>query len=79
MIVATCANEINEELSQRFSSSGTIVDAVGGYSKENKKIIYFITNRFQVNTIKVIVHKIDPNAFISLHEVSDIIKKNDNV
>ena len=79
MIVTTCANEINEELSQRFSSSGTIVDAVGGYSKENKKIIYFITNRFQVNTIKVIVHKIDPNAFISLHEVSDIIKKNDNV
>ena len=79
MIVTTCANEINEELSQHFSSSGTIVDAVGGYSKENKKIIYFITNRFQVNTIKVIVHKIDPNAFISLHEVSDIIKKNDNV
>ena len=57
-----------------FEASGTIVDAVGGYSKERKEIIYFIVNNFQINKLKKIVHTIDPCAFISLQDVSDIIK-----
>ena len=43
-----------------------------------KNIIYFIVNRFQINRLKKIVHSIDPSAFISLQDVSDIIRKNEN-
>ena len=74
MIVTTKANEIADAISENFGASGTIVDAVGGFSKENKKILYFITNHFQINKLKQIVHSIDGDAFISLQEVSDIIK-----
>lgn len=77
MIVTTKADTISDALTENFQSSGTIVKAVGGYSKENKDIIYFIMNHFQINKLKKIVHDIDPTAFISLHEVSDIIKKSD--
>ena len=76
MIVTTRADEIVSALSARFASSGTIVRAVGGYSREEKQIIYFIVNRFQINRLKLLVHQIDAGAFISLHEVSDIIKAN---
>lgn len=74
MIVTTKANDISDALSENFGSSGTIVNAVGGYSKENKEIIYFIVNQFQINKLRIMIHKIDPKAFISLHEVSDIIR-----
>lgn len=75
MIVTTKATEISDALSNAFESSGTIVNAVGGYSKKEKEIIYFIINHFQINKLKQIVHEIDESAFISLQDVSDIIRK----
>ena len=78
MIVTTKAQEITKALSEQFGAGGTIVNAVGGYSKENKEIIYFIVNHFQINKLKLIVHSIDEKAFISLQDVSDIIKNRTN-
>lgn len=75
MIVTTKASKISDALAENFQTSGTIVKAVGGYSKEEKEIIYFIINRFQINKLKSIVHEIDDSAFISLQDVSDIIRK----
>lgn len=75
MIVTTKSQEISKELADNFSSTGTIVNAMGGYSKEEKQIIYFIVNQFQINKLREIVNGIDENAFISLQDVSDIIKK----
>lgn len=75
MIVTTKANEISDALAESFGTSGTIVNAIGGYSKESKEIIYFVINHFQINKLKKIVQYIDSDAFISLQDVSDIIKK----
>ncbi len=74
MIVTTKADKISDALSDNFGTSGTIVNAVGGYSKQQKEIIYFIINHFQINRLKKIVHEIDKYAFISLQDVSDIIR-----
>ena len=78
MIVTTKANEIADAIAQTFNSSGTIVEAIGGYRKENKQILYFIVNRFQINKLKTIVRRVDGSAFISLQDVSDVIKQSDN-
>lgn len=75
MIITTKADEISTILSQEFQSSGTIVNAIGAYSKDNKQILYFIVNHFQINKLKKIVLGLDENAFVSLQDVSDIIKK----
>ncbi len=74
MIVTTKADKISAELSKSFQTSGTIVPAIGGYSKNHKEIIFFIVNHFQINKLKAIVHSIDSAAYITLQEVSDIIK-----
>lgn len=75
MIVTTRADEISEALAQNFRAGGTIVSAMGGYTRSSKQILYFIVNRFQINKLKRIVLEIDGDAFISLQEVSDIIRK----
>lgn len=77
MIVTTKAEEISDALSRQFQSGGTIVKAIGGYSREEKQIIYFIINHFQINKLKTVVHQIDGAAFISLQDVSDIIRKHE--
>lgn len=75
MIVTTRADEISKSLAESFQASGTIVSAIGGYSRESKEILYFIVNHFQINKLKTIVFEIDPDAYVSLQEVSDIIRK----
>ncbi|MDO4493795.1 MAG: YitT family protein [Clostridia bacterium] len=74
MIVTTDAAGITAALKENFQSSGTVVEATGGYSNEPKQIVFFVVNSFQIYKMKQIVHGIDPTAFISLHDVSDVIK-----
>ena len=76
MIITTKSLEIDKELSKEFSSSGTLVKAVGGYSKTDKTILYYVVNHFQLNKLKNIVRSIDPNAFIAIQEVSEVVKTN---
>ena len=77
MIVTSKADEISQVLAAEFRSSGTIVSAIGGYTKARKQILYFIVNRFQINKLRTIVNAIDKDAFISLTDVSDVIRKNE--
>ena len=51
MIVTTKANDISNALSETFQSSGTIVNGIGGYTKKEKQILYFVINHFQINKI----------------------------
>ncbi|MCR5150836.1 MAG: YitT family protein [Clostridiales bacterium] len=74
MIVTNKAPEISDALSENFKASGTIVNAIGGYTRDEKQIIYFIVNHFQISKLKTIVTDIDNKAFISLQDVSDIVK-----
>ena len=74
MIVTVKAEAISQALAESFQTSGTIVKATGAYSREEKQILYFIINHFQINKLKKIVHAIDERAFISLQDVSDIVK-----
>ncbi len=76
MIITTKPDLVTKALSENFESSGTVVNAKGGYSKNEKAIIYFIINHFQINKLKRIILDIDEKSFISISEVSEIVKDN---
>lgn len=75
MIVTTKGQEMSDALTEAFESGVTIVKAIGGYSKTERDIIYFVVNRFQVVKMKEIIKKIDPHAYTSISEVADIFKE----
>lgn len=72
MIITTKQKEICEKLSSTFENGITFFDAKGYYSDEDKTMIYFVINRFQVSKMREIVQTIDPKAYISISEVADI-------
>ncbi len=76
MIITNNIDEVSKKIKENFKASGTIVNAIGGYSKDEKHIIYLIVNRFQINKLREIVQETDKDAFISILEVSDVIKQN---
>jgi len=72
IIITDRQKDICRELSETFENGVTFFDAKGYYSKTDKTIIYFVINRFQVSKMKTLVHKIDPEAYISIIEVADV-------
>ncbi|MEE0410569.1 MAG: YitT family protein, partial [Clostridia bacterium] len=59
-----------------FSSGMTYLNAKGAYSKQDKAMIYFVINRYQVVRMRDIVHEIDPKAYITITEVADVFSSN---
>ena len=76
MIITEKADEVCEILMKTFESGATRIAAKGGYSNQDKTVIYFIVDRFQISKMRELVHKIDKTAFITITEVADVYKAN---
>ncbi len=76
VIITTKPDEICKELSEQFENGITILNAKGYYSGDDKTMIYFVINRFQVRKLREIVQSIDKKAYISISEVADVFGSN---
>ena len=73
MIITEREEEVCDALSINFGYGVTQIHATGYYSQEPRSVIYFVVNRFQIAKLKMIVKAIDPSAFITISEVSDVL------
>ena len=74
MIITTKEQEISEALSECFGHGITHIDAKGYYRNTEQTIIYFVVNRFQIARMKAIISEIDQEAFVTISEVSDVMR-----
>ncbi len=77
MIITEHPDEISAALMNAFECGTTKIEAVGGYSKTQKTIIYFVVNRFQIARMRNLIRSIDPKAFVTISDVADVFKYND--
>lgn len=73
MIVTMREEEICQVLSDEFGRGITQINARGYFSGAEKCVIYFVVNRFQIPKVKHLVTTIDPAAFITVTEISDVM------
>ena len=73
MIITDRAQEVCDALSDAFGRGITQLEARGYYSNQARTVIYFVVNRFQIGRMKELVSAVDPNAFITISEVSDVL------
>jgi hypothetical protein len=66
IIVSEKPDEISNAVLHNIGRGGTFLQGNGMYSGTEKKVIYTVVHRPQVETLKAIVLQIDPNAFISI-------------
>ena len=74
MIVTVRPREICAALTETFSTGITRIEARGGYSGQDRDVLYFVVNRFQIARLRDIVHELDPTAYITISEVADIFR-----
>lgn len=72
MIISNKPETIGNLLIYEMNRGVTYIDGHGGYSGKEKKIIYTIIYDKEIPKIKGILKKVDPEAFISILETSDI-------
>lgn len=70
IIITAKSDALCAILSEEFSKGITVINAKGYFSNEEKSVIYFVVNRYQIEKMKRIVKAIDPDAFVSISEVT---------
>ena len=71
-IVSDKYEEINEAVIRRLVRTTTMIDVVGGYSGEPKKMLTVTFGRNQYAEFTAIMSGIDKNAFVTVHHAHEI-------
>ncbi|MBD2869187.1 YitT family protein [Paenibacillus arenilitoris] len=72
-IISSEYEEISEAIIDRLGRTTTLMQARGGYSKEETQVIYCVVSRLELAKLKSIVQSIDEKAFIAIEHVSDVM------
>ncbi len=72
MIFSSKYKEINEAIINKLNRGCTIIEAKGGYTGEERKILMVVSRRRNTSMISKVVQEIDPNAFMSQAEVRGV-------
>ena len=73
IIITDTPEKIIETINSKLIRGATILRAEGGYSKDDKMFIYVIVAKNQLADLKDIVTFSDPNAFLTVSPVNDVI------
>ena len=71
-VVSDKHEEINRAVIEKMSRTTTIVDAIGGYSGQGKKLVIITFNMRQYPIFTQIISSIDENAFVTVHRAHEI-------
>ncbi|WP_456274017.1 YitT family protein [Bacillus sp. AK031] len=66
IIVSDYYSEVSDAILQRLGRGTTMLKGRGGYTDNDKEVIYVVVTRLEVMKLKAIVSDIDPSAFITI-------------
>lgn len=72
-IISNKPSEISEAILARLGRGVTHVYGKGGYSKEDKEILYCIVTRLELAKLKSIIQEIDDSAFVAIEDVHEVL------
>ena len=73
MIITQYPDQLAKEINDELGRGVTFISGQRYYSKKDLKIIYCIVGRNEIVKMKDMIHKIDPQAFITITEAHEIL------
>ncbi len=73
MIVTTQTEAVTQAIMQDLERGVTILAGAGGYTGEPRAVIYCAVSRMEINRLKILVHEIDPNAFMVIGQAQEVL------
>ncbi len=75
LIICDNGEAIMEEITTSIQRGVTKIEAEGGFSKTKKIILYVVIQKNELNKLKNVVKEIEPEAFVAVSDVNDILGK----
>ncbi len=72
-VITNKHSSVYSVLTKELGRGVTVLEAVGGYSNKDKIYIYCVVNKFEITKVKQIVAETDPDAFVTMTEVTETI------
>ena len=73
MIVTKKANELKKAIHSKLTRGITMVPAKGGYTEEEKDMMFIVITRYELFDLQRVINDVDPNAFTNIVETSGIL------
>ena len=73
MIVSNSWEEVANEIIAEVGRGVTYLDGEGAFSKEKRRVIYCVLTMTQLSKVKKIVKDIDPKAFMTVSETTEVL------
>jgi len=73
LIISDHADQIAMLLMLDLGKGVTFLSGKGGYTKSAKDVIYTIITRFEIGRLKKIVNMVDPEAFLTITDVHEVM------
>lgn len=74
-IVTSCPDAICDYIIREMKRSSTVIDAIGAYSHEDRKVILVACRRSEAVRLRQYIKTVDPKAFMFITNTSEIIGK----
>ena len=71
-IISDKYEQINEAILKKVDRGTTIIDVVGGYSNQDRKLLVAVVSNDQSAQVKKLIDDVDPNAFVIITETKDV-------
>ncbi|MDF2855798.1 MAG: hypothetical protein K0Q87_1649 [Neobacillus sp.] len=73
MIITDKGDEMREHLLSNLYRGLTIMDGVGGYSKDKRNILMTVISRYELNEVKNLITEVDTGAFVNITETIEVM------
>jgi uncharacterized membrane-anchored protein YitT (DUF2179 family) len=75
LIISNSPEMVLENITSKMSRGITVLDGRGGYSGQNKDVLYIVINKQEIVQLKSIINAIDQNAYVTIHNVHEMMGK----
>lgn len=72
-IISEHSEAIRQFIVANMSRGVTILEGRGGYSQDQKEVLYIVINQQELVQLKQTVSSVDEQAFVVVHEVRDVL------
>ncbi len=72
-IISRQPEAIRNEIMKKIQRGVTVLDGHGGYTGEEKEVLYIVINKPELVKLKALVSGVDEDAFVVIHDVREVL------
>ncbi|GHH97414.1 membrane protein [Neobacillus kokaensis] len=75
LIISNEPEQVLNHITEKMSRGLTVLDGHGGYTGQDKKVLYLVINKQEIVQLKHIIREIDELAYVTVHNVHELMRK----